>query len=1020
MKQEMVLTGKFGLGQWLFSRQRGWSLSMSGFLALAFIIFAPMPGFAQSSIAGVVTDASNAVLPGVTVEASSPALIEKVRTVITDENGRFQVVDLRPGVYSVTFTLTGFKSVVREGLNLPATFTATVNAQMSVGGVEETITVTGESPIVDVQRTAAGTTFSKEVMDAIPTTRMPTSYAVFIPAVQSDISTAAATGPAINGLVVHGSEQFEALMTIDGFDIRNMNNSGGSAFYYYPNQGMTQEVTVTTGAGGAETQMASITTNVIPKDGGNIFAGAFSGAYNNGSMQGDNLNDTLKAQGVAFTGVKSQWDWNPAGGGPIVQNKLWFWGAYRNWGTTQYSPGMYYSKDPNAWVYVPDLSRPALGKVKSDSKALRLTWQASQKNKVSAFYDYQPFTHYYRNFGRTTTPEATTWSPIRPNDLLQVTWKSTATTRLLLEAGVTRMNGSLPQYQQKDPELFSGPNAWNPNDVAARELSTGIAYRAAQQYGVFSGSVNYKVRTAASYVTGSHVFKLGFDDNFGNRDTLEQRNGGYTVSLRNGATTSLTLFAPVRYLTRMNADIGIYGQDQWSIGRATFNLGLRYDHLESSNRPTSVEGNAFVPARQFGGGQVVDWNDISPRIGIAYNLFGDGKTAIKFTLGKYPQGQSIQLAQANNPIALSVLTATRTFTDRNGDFVPDCDFNNTAANGECGALSNVNFGKNNTNATTFDPKMLKGWGVRGYEWESSLSMQHELFPGVSVDAGYFRRKAGNFAYEAGNIALAAGYVDNLAVTPADYSPYCLTLPSDRRLPGGGGNQVCGFYDVSPTKFGQGQLFATYASNFPGEMSKTFNGVDFGFNARLAGGLRVTGGTSTGRYRIKQCFVIDDPGTYLNPNAGFSTWTKQWCDRKPPFKTQFKSTIVYPLPWWGVQMSAIYLDVPGPDLSTTSYVATNAEIAPSLGRNLAAGANATVTLPMMAPGSLYGDRLRRVDLRMGKSFTVGRTKLVPSVDIFNLLNANGVSAYNTRYGPQWLYATTIQDPRVFRISVQANF
>jgi hypothetical protein len=153
-----------------------------------------------------------------------------------------------------------------------------------------------------------------------------------------------------------------------------------------------------------------------------------------------------------------------------------------------------------------------------------------------------------------------------------------------------------------------------------------------------------------------------------------------------------------------------------------------------------VEGNPFVPARQFPGGQVVDWNDISPRFGVAYNLFGDGKTAVKFTLGKYPQGQSIQLAQANNPIALSVLTATRTFTDRNGDFAPDCDFNNTAANGECGPLSNVNFGKNNTNATTFDPKMLKGWGVRGYEWESSLSMQHELFPGVSVDAGYFRRR----------------------------------------------------------------------------------------------------------------------------------------------------------------------------------------------------------------------------------------------------------------------------------------
>jgi len=126
MEQEMVVTGRFGFGQGLSSQRRRWSLPTSVFLALAFLFFAPISSFAQSSIAGVVTDASNAVLPGVTVEASSPALIEKVRTVTTDENGRFQVVDLRPGVYSVTFTLAGFKSVVREGLNLPATFTATV------------------------------------------------------------------------------------------------------------------------------------------------------------------------------------------------------------------------------------------------------------------------------------------------------------------------------------------------------------------------------------------------------------------------------------------------------------------------------------------------------------------------------------------------------------------------------------------------------------------------------------------------------------------------------------------------------------------------------------------------------------------------------------------------------------------------------------------------------------------------------------------------------------------------------
>ena len=182
-----------------------------------------------------------------------------------------------------------------------------------------------------------------------------------------------------------------------------------------------------------------------------------------------------------------------------------------------------------------------------------------------------------------------------------MTWKSPATNRLLFEAGVTRLDGTLPQHRQEDEELFSGANPWNPNNIAARELSTGINYRAAQLYGIFAGSLNYKVRTAVSYVTGSHSFRFGFDDNFGNREEVQERNGGYTVSLRNGVPTSISLFAPVTYLTRLNADIGVHAQDQWSIGRATLNLGVRYDHLESSNRATRVEGNRFVPAREFEG-----------------------------------------------------------------------------------------------------------------------------------------------------------------------------------------------------------------------------------------------------------------------------------------------------------------------------------------------------------------------------------------------------------------------------------
>ena len=996
-------------------------------LAVALLMSLPAMSFAQSSIAGVVRDTSNAVLPGVTVEAASPVLIERVRTAVTDGSGRYSIVDLRPGVYSVTFSLPGFGTVTNEGLVLPASFTATVNADLSLASVQETVTVTSESPVVDIQRTTSTSTFSADVMDAIPTSRMPTSYAVYVPAVITSIGTAAATGPAINALSVHGSNNFESLMQVDGFDIRNMNNSGGGAFYYYPNQGMSQEVTVTIGAAGADSQMASITTNQIPRDGGNRFSSSTSLTFNNNNMQGNNVTPELTAQGIGKSGIAKQWDYNPSGGGPLLRDRLWFYGAFRHWGTEQFATGSYYNVNPAAWVYVPDLSRPALGRVKNVSEAIRLTWQASPRNKFSGFFDHAPFSQPDRNFGATRSPESNTWSMTRPNTMTSFTWKSPVTNRLLLEAGMARLDGTLPMAREEDPELFTGPNLWDKTQVSARELTDGRVFRASDRYGIFSSSLNYRLRTAVSYVTGSHALKVGFDDNFGKRTQVDERNHGYNVSLRNGVPTSLTLFSPTDLRQDLDADIGLYVQDQWSIGRATLNLGLRYDYLHASRPGVTVRGNrdvspgdAFqgVPDIVDPGGDVLRWHDLSPRMGASYDLFGTGKTALKMFLGRYVQGQSIQLTQASDPQSTSILSATRSWNDANRNFLPDCNFSVGGANGECGALSNQNFGLNNPNALTFDPAGLKGFGVRGYTWETNLSVQHEVMPGVSAEIGYYRKWSGNFYSEPGNLAFASAYQDNLLVTPADYSPYCLTVPKDGRLPGGGGNQLCGFYDINPNRFGQSRQLATYATNY-GEFIQHFNGVDFNLNARLVGGGRFMGGASTGRSQVKQCFVIDNPGTYIVPTSVFTSYTEQFCDRKPPFTTQFKGTVIYPLPG-GAQVTGVYLDTAGPDLSqTTAYVATVEEIQGSLGRPLSGGAR-TVSLPLMKDGTMYGDRIRRVDMRLSKVFRIGGLRVAPGLDIFNLLNTSTPVTYNTTYGPVWLNATTIMDPRIFRVSAQIDF
>jgi hypothetical protein len=414
---------------------------------------------------------------------------------------------------------------------------------------------------------------------------------------------------------------------------------------------------------------------------------------------------------------------------------------------------------------------------------------------------------------------------------------------------------------------------------------------------------------------------------------------------------------------------------------------------------------------------------VSPRFGLSYDLFGTGKTALKFTLGRYVFGQTLggpggPGPAIYHPVARSVLTANRTFTDRNGDFIPDCDFTNTAANGECGALSDLNFGRSNPRAVQYDLDTQDGFGKRPYNWESSASVQHELFRGVSLSAGYYRRWYGNFLAQ-----------DNTLVTPQDFDPYCLTLPNDPKLPGAG-TQLCGFYDVNPARFGQNQGLVTFADHY-GKQFQHFNGLDVSVSARLPGGGQFTAGTSTGRTQINSCYVIDSPATppvpavasanNLTPTGSTTTQTnRNFCDFKPPFQTQLKFLGAYPLPVWGLQVSGAFSSVPGPEYSQSTYVATNAEIAPSLGRNLAAGANATVTLPIMQPGTAYLDRTNKLDVRFTKIVRIRGTRVQGSLDIFNLLNSSAVQSVLTAYGPLWLRPTRILGARLFNLTAQFDF
>ena len=350
-------------------------------VALAVLVLLPSTTHAQSNsgIAGVVKDTTGAVLPGVTVEAASPALIEKVRTGVTDSAGQYKIVNLVPGAYTVTFTLTGFSTVRREGIELTASFTANVNADLRVGSLAETITVTGETPTVDVQNVVTQRVVTRDILDAIPTGSKSVAHlGVLIPGVTVNNQDVGGSAFTSSQIAIHGGRAGEQQLLYDGLMYNNGQGRGGQYTAIATNDGTVQEVSLETGGLGAESEMSGIRTNVIPREGGNTFRGTFATAFTNHNLQTDNLTEEFKAAGLlSVNTVFKIYDINPSFGGPIKKDRLWFYASGRKWAAQQYVAGMFYNKSTVPWKYEADTTRPALNIETNGNESLRLTWQAS-------------------------------------------------------------------------------------------------------------------------------------------------------------------------------------------------------------------------------------------------------------------------------------------------------------------------------------------------------------------------------------------------------------------------------------------------------------------------------------------------------------------------------------------------------------------------------------------------------------------------------------------------------------------
>jgi hypothetical protein len=977
----------------------------------------PAAAFAQASITGVVRDSSGAVLPGVTVEASSPELIEKVRTAITDGSGQYRIENLRPGTYAVTFTLPGFSTVKREGLELAGAFTVTVNGELRVGAVEETITVTGETPIVDVQSAKRQQTLTSDVIAAIPTARVYHSIMNLVPGVTTsgtqDVGGIA--GPSVITFSVHGGRLSEGRLQVDGLQVGAAVGGSGTSFYVV-DIGNSQEVTFSTSGGLGEVETGGPVMNVIPRQGGNTVRGTFFTNFANGSMQASNYTDELKAVGLlAPNQLQKIWDVNGSFGGPLRKDRLWYYVGGRSQGNRKLVEGMHYNKnagDPAKWTYERDLTRQAIDDGTWKNVSLRLTLQATPRNKVNLFWDEQDLCVSCIGGGNaTTSPEAATETIGRPQRAQQVTWTSPVTNRLLFEAGFGTV---LIRYGGLERE---GNNRDLIRVVEQAGAIPNLTYRAQNWSRPWSGT--YTWRASASYITGAHSLKVGFWGalydawtlSFTNNQRLQYRFG-------NGVPNQLTMSGSPFLVINNTLPTALYAQDQSTFGRVTLQGGVRFDSARSSYPEQQIGPEKFIPtAIVFPATSGTAFKDITSRFGAVYDLFGNGKTAIKASLGKYLEASSAAgIYTALNPINRVATSTSRSWTDTDRDFVADCDLLNPAAQNlassggdVCGAWTNQAFGRSSFD-TTYDPAITEGWAVRPYNWDFGASIQHELIPRLSVSVGYFRRVYGNFTV-----------TDNLAVTPEDFTSFSIPVPADPRLPGGAAT-LSGLVDVIPSKFGLINNRVT-SSDVYGRQTEHWDGIDFNVDARLRNSLTLQGGFSNGRTAIDNCEITAQlPEMQLGPStfgvANASWMPAQNCRLQQPVLTQFRGLGSYMIPKVAIQVSGTFQSKPGVQLAA-NYLVTNAIAGPSLGRPLSGG-SANIPVNIVVPGTLYGDRVNQFDFRVAKVLRFGRVRTQVGLDLYNALNSSAVQTYNQTFGAAYLTPTVVLPARFAKVSAQVDF
>jgi len=1086
-------------------------------VALGTLVLLPAAASAQSQFAGNVQDDTGGALPGVTVTAASEALIEGSRLAITDGTGQYQMIDLRPGLYTLTYDLPGFGTQVRNEVNLPSDVTITLDVVLAVGSVEETITVSGQSPVVDIQQAERVEVLTAETLDAIPTGGSLYSFGTLVPGVRTSLPDIGGARAMEQVLVYgNGAGGVDTTVLVDGMQVNSPIGNGAYQMYFNPQ--MSAETSFTTSGAGADTQRGGIRINMVPKDGGNTFSGMgyFGGSH--GSWQSDVWNPRFGDLGVQSTQqgdardgsprIARVFDLNASLGGPIVRDKLWFFGSQRTWSTDLIVLNSFFRD-----------GSPGVDDNLLMSGLMRLTYQATSRNKFSAYLDRIRKVRFHEH-GEGDDIE-TASQKRRP--ILYYTagtkWTGTLSNRMLAEFGFS-VNGEVypigyqPEVQQTRPDVVqlcartpcfptvgsanhlvqtASGDPWygGPNGVWTSMRDDRLGF---DEYNSNRGStVNYPFKQnligSVSYVTGSHNVKIGFETSWSSERITSMSNAnlyqeydddpnpfgnlapfitaessraevnnlaGLNPGLIGNPDQVVVTNDPTLSRVEVDYDTGFYAQDSWTIDQLTLNFGIRMDmadiriphQVKPQGRFTNVTDFTLIPETDF----PKFGPDFSPRFSLAYDAFGNGKTALKFGFNRYQNSYGDSFADRYQPSLRD--SEARLWNDiqlaADGLLVPGCSIDgvgcpndygtngdNIAQDWEIGALGREGFGVRETDRP--DPSLS-----RGYQDLLTFGVQQEVRPGLSVTAEWRRRWYKNVENRNNVLRTFANFSDPLQlVMPL---PYVGTVASYNIDP-----SVRALVDELDINFGGG-----------GGFKNQYTGFELSFQGRLQGGGSIFGGWSTdtpgtswfsGGGLVNACplrnEVEDNPNQLRFCNA-FAYPT--------PFRHEFKVAGNYPLPWQDLMVAGTIIANAGgysgsnmPEQFRYSRTGTNAT-APFftaencigtcvLGSPIVTMANGGTAPLTNGTGTgnhqftlLPGNSVKfppywiQMDASIAKTFNLGnRIRMEARMEGFNLSNAgferSSRNNRGTAVGRQsgiFEYASTINNGRILRLSTTARW